>query len=336
MKNFYSRIVKNNYPYIIAEIGSNHNGSLKLGKNMIAAAKKAGADCVKFQSWTKDSLYSKKVYKNDTNLEKTIDKLAVDEDLLFKFYKFSKKIGIDFNSTPFSEKEVDFLINKIKVPFIKVASMDLVNLDLIKYIAKKKVPIVLSNGLSEIYEIDRTIKLIEKYHKKIIILHCIASYPTVDTKVNLNNIDTLSRIYPYPIGFSDHSLGFSIPVASVVKGVKLIEKHFTTDKKLSGWDQSISADPFEMKMICSETKRVFDSLGSKYVKPFEEKNKKTVFRRSVVIAKNIAKGTILKNRHLVGKRPGNGIPIEKIDDVINRKTNKNLNANDLLKWNDLE
>ncbi len=336
MNKFYKRILKENFPYIVAEIGSNHNGSLKLGQKMILAAKKAGADCVKFQSWSKDSLYSKKVYSNDKKLEKTIDKLAVTENLLIKFYKYSKKIGIDFTSTPFSKTEVDFLIKKVKVPFVKIASMDLVNLDLIEYVAKRNIPIVISNGLSEIYEIDKTIKLIEKYHKQIIILHCVASYPTSEEKINLNNIDTLSKIYPYPIGFSDHSLGFAIPIASVVKGVKLIEKHFTIDKKLDGWDQSISADPHELKIICDETKKVYKSLGTQYIKPFEEKNKKNIFRRSIVLTKNISKGTILNKNLIVGKRPGDGIPIQKINDVINRKTKRDIKANTQLKWSDLE
>ena len=165
-------------PYVIAELGSNHNGDMKLAKKLMLAAKQLGADCVKFQSWSKDTLFSKKKYEDnyfvaddyrnrtDYTLEEIVDAYSISEDELLEMKKFSNEVGIDCTSTPFSKKEVDFLVDKLESPFIKVASMDLNNYPYLQYVAKKGKPIVLSTGLSELYEIDRAIKTIEKEGNK--------------------------------------------------------------------------------------------------------------------------------------------------------------------------
>src|SRR5690606_11888881 len=199
-------------------------------------------------------------YRNRTDhtLESIVEEYSISEEELLQMKKYADEIGIDCTSTPFSKKEVDFLVDVLDSPFIKVASMDLNNYPFLQYIASKARPMVLSTGLSELYEIDKAIRTIENAgNLNIVILHCISIYPPKDEQVNLNNIDTLRTIYPkYPIGFSDHTLGTSIPLASTVKGVCLIEKHFTLDKNMEGWDHKVSANPEEMQIICSETKRI--------------------------------------------------------------------------------
>lgn len=319
-------------PYIIAELGSNHNGDMALAKKLIYEAKSAGADCVKFQSWSKDSIFSKKTYEDnyfiaddyrnrtDHTLESIVDAYSISEDELLQMKKIADEIGIDCTSTPFSTKEVDFLVEKMKAPFIKVASMDLNNYPFLEYIASKGKPVVISTGLSELYEIDKAIRTIEKTaNTQIVILHCVSIYPPKDSQVNLNNIDTLRQLYPeYPIGFSDHTLGISIPVSSVVKGVCLIEKHFTLDKNMEGWDHKVSANPEEMKLICSETKRVAEALGTTRISVQENPDRIQSFRRSIVTTRLIKAGEVIKREDLDFKRPATGITPENMDWIIGR------------------
>lgn len=334
-------------PYIIAEIGANHNGDMCIAKKLIDEAKSAGADCVKFQSWSKSSVFSKIKYKEncflnddyrqrtDTSLEEIVDSYSISTDQLHEMSQYCREVDIDFTSTPFSESELDALVD-LKVPFIKVASMDLNNYPFLEYVANAGKPIILSTGLSELHEIDKAIKTIENAgNNKIIILHCIAIYPTPEIDVNLNNIETLQKIYPYPIGFSDHSLGFSIPLASVVKGACIIEKHFTLDQKMEGWDHKISATPNELRTICSESKRVFSSLGSYRIATPEDETRKNEFRRSLVAARACAEGDTLSINDLVSKRPGTGIPPEELKFLIGRTLRNNLDEDQLVSWDDV-
>ena len=263
-------------PYIIAELGSNHNGNMKLAKKMIIEAKEAGADCVKFQSWSKDTIFAKKKYsdnyfiaddyrdRDDYTLEEIVEEYSISEEELLEMKSFSDEIGIDCTSTPFSKKEADFLVDKMQTPFIKVASMDLNNYPFLEYLAKKGKPMIISTGLSELYEIDKAVKTIEETgNNQIAILHCVATYPPEDTDVNLNNIKTLMAAYPeYPIGFSDHTLGTVIPLAAVALGACLIEKHFTLDKNMEGWDHKVSATKDEMQAIVEGSERIVKAMGS--------------------------------------------------------------------------
>ena len=336
-------------PYIIAELGSNHNGDMELAKKLILEAKKAGADCVKFQSWSKDTIFSKIKYKEnyfladdyrnrtDTNLEKIVEEYSISEEELLKMKKFCEEVGIDFASTPFSKREVDFLVDVLQAPFIKVASMDLNNYPFLEYIAKKNKPIILSTGLSELYEIDKAIRTIEDAgNKQIIILHCISKYPPKDEEVNLNNIKTLQTIYPYPVGFSDHTLGYEIPLASVAFGACVIEKHFTLDKNLPGWDHKVSATPDEMEIIVKGSKRIQKSLGSFRITAIEDLERRVEFRRSIVITRDMKKGEVITENDIDFKRPARGLAPEMAKFIIGRKLNKDLEADSILTLEDIE
>jgi sialic acid synthase SpsE len=319
-------------PYVIAELGSNHNGDMELAKKLILAAKEAGAHCVKFQSWSKDTIFSRKTYndnyfiaddyrnRTDFTLEQIVEEFSISENELLDMKKFADEIGIDCSSTPFSEKEVDFLVDKMKTPFIKVASMDLNNYPFLEYIAKKNLPIVISTGLSELYEIDKAIRTIENAgNRLIVILHCVAIYPTPDSQVNLNNIKTLQTLYPdYPIGFSDHTLGTCVPLASVALGACLLEKHFTLDQDMFGWDHKISATPEQLKVICEDSKRVSQTMGSTRIDVPESIERKESFRRSIVSTRNIKVGEVIQRADIDFKRPGTGITPGDIDFVIGR------------------
>ncbi len=336
-------------PYIIAELGSNHNGDMELAKKMIIEAKEAGADCVKFQSWSKDTIFASKKYEDnyfiaddyrdrtDYTLEEIVEEYSISEDELLLMKKFADDIGIDCTSTPFSKQEADFLVDKMDTPYIKVASMDLNNYPFLEYLAKKGKPMIISTGLSELYEIDKAVKTIENTgNMQIVILHCVATYPPADKDVNLNNIKTLMHAYPdYPIGFSDHTLGTSIPLASVALGACLIEKHFTLDKKMEGWDHKVSATKDEMKEIVESSKRISDAMGSFRISATESDEKKREFRRSIVITKEMKKGEIIKAEDLDYKRPGGGFKPEMAEFLVGRTINKDLEYDHILTIKDI-
>ena len=336
-------------PYIISELGSNHNGDMQIAKKLIEASKNAGADCVKFQSWSKESIFSKKKYndnffldddyrnREDFTLEEIVEKYAISEEELAEMHDYSKKIGIDFTSTPFSKQEVDFLADKLDVPFIKIASMDLNNYPFLNYIAQKNKPMVLSTGLSTLSEIDRAVKTIEDTgNTNLIILHCVASYPPKDEDINLRNISTLSKIYSYPIGFSDHSLGPCLSVAAVANNACLVEKHFTLDKSIEGWDHSISADPQDMKSIVDDSKRVFKALGNFKISRSESKERISEFRRSIVASRNISLGETFTEEMLDYKRPGTGLSPENNELIIGSKATRDISFDDIILFSDFK
>jgi sialic acid synthase SpsE len=336
-------------PYLIAELGSNHNGDMKLAKKLVLKAMAAGAHCVKFQSWTKESIFSKQVYESnyflnddyrdrtDFSLEKIVEKYSISENELGQMHSFCKEIGIVFASTPFSMKEVDFLVDDLKVEFIKIASMDCNNYPFLEYIGKKGLPIILSTGLSTLSEIDKAVSTIESTgNYQIAILHCVANYPPKDEHVNLRNIDMLIHNYPnYPIGFSDHSIGTAIPLAAIARGACIIEKHFTLDKNMAGWDHKVSATESELKFIASEGKRIVVALGN-YRRSLSKEDlvKITAFRRSIVAAKEIPIGKIIERNDLDLKRPGTGIAPEILPLLIGKVAKKSVEADTLISLDD--
>lgn len=336
-------------PYIIAEIGANHNGDIDLAKKIIDSAKECGADAVKFQSWTPKSLIAREEYdrnqsyddgdggkKHFGSLKEMVEKYYLREDQHFELKEYCEKIGIDFCSSPFSKEEVDLLM-KLDVPFLKVASMDVNNLGLLKYMAKTQKPIILSTGMSTVSEIEKAIKTIESQgNDQIILLHCISIYPPKYEDIHLNNITMLQSTFDYPVGFSDHTIGTSIPLASISLGTCVIEKHFTLDKDMPGWDHQISADPEELKEIVKESKNIQKSLGnfSRTVTQDEE-SKKLKFRRSAVAGRELKKGDIIQEDDVEFKRPGTGISPDELKYLVGRKLKNDILTDELINWEDL-
>lgn len=334
-------------PYIIAEIGANHNGNMDLAKTIIDAAAQCGVAAVKFQSWTDTSLIAQEEYdrnqlyedspkKHFGSLKDMVEKYYLREDQHVLLKEYCDKKGVDFCSTPFSVQETDML-NELNVPFFKVASMDINNLRLLKYMAQKGKPVVLSTGMSTLSEIETAVRTIENEgNKEIIILHCISIYPPEPKDIHLNNILSLRKIFPnYPIGFSDHTIGVSVPIAAVVLGAAVIEKHFTTDKNLPGWDHDISADPEEMKFIVEQSQIVNEALGCfERIVSTAEQNKKLKFRRSIVLTRNKKKDDIITQNDITFKRPGTHIRPDEEKYVIGRKLKRNMCADELIDWSD--
>lgn len=334
-----------NKPYIIAEIGCNHNGDTELGLKMIKAAKDCGADAVKFQYFTKDNLFtddyldeldsgSVKLENVDkwedkelglTNIREQISAFTNDEKQLLVFKNYCDEIGIDFGCTPVNDEGVKFLA-KIKSDYVKISSMDANNLEMIDACIKAKLPVIISTGMATLQDIDKIYNLFrERNYTNFSILHCVSIYPPRDEIVNLNFIDTLKGVYDCDIGYSDHSLGFSLPIAAIAKGCKIIEKHFTLDKNMPGWDHKVSADENDLRIICEEGNKVFRSLGSKYkVLSEDEIEKRKKFRRSMVAKCDLEKGHILTKEDFVYKRPGTGISPDEAIFFIGKKLTKDV------------
>lgn len=333
-------------PYIIAEIGANHNGDMDLAKEMIKSATDCGADAVKFQSWDNKSLIAKEEYdrnqsyddgdggkKHFGSLKEMVDKYYLRPEQHHELKTYCDELNVDFCSTPFSKSEVD-LLESCDVPFYKVASMDINNTQLLSYLSEMNKPIILSTGMARLWEIDKAVELLtSKNVKDIALLHCISIYPPANEDIHLRNITMLQQAFDLPIGFSDHSIGFSIPLASVALGACIIEKHFTIDKNLPGWDHMISADPDELKVICEQSPVISESLGNfhRTVSSAEE-TKKEKFRRSIVIQKDLKAGHILTEEDLTSKRPGTGISPDLIQVIIGRTLKTDVTADTLLKW----
>ncbi len=343
----YENLKEPGKPYVIAEIGSNHNGDMELAREMIKKAKECGADCVKIQSWSKTTIFSRKVYednyflqddyrdRDDYTLEEIVDKYSVGPEEHKALKQYCDGLGIDFISTGFSKEEIDLLADELDVPFIKVASMDVTNTPLLKYIASKGKPVAISTGLCGLSDIDGAIACLEAGGcKEIVILHCVSIYPPKDEQVNLNNMDTYRMAYRYPVGYSDHTLGVTAPIMSIAKGACIIEKHFTLDKGMEGWDHKISADPEELRQICAACREGYKMLGTTQIVVSEDEERRGAFQRSIVAARKIHAGERVTLEDLDYKRPGTGIAPKNYEIVVGRVASRDIEYDHIITLED--
>lgn len=308
-------------PYIVAEMNSSHNGKVETAKAMIDAAKDCGCDCVKFQSWSAESLYCDEYYANNPISKRIVAKFSLSPDQLLELSKYCKEVGIGISSTPYSRKEVDFLVDKTDAPFIKIASMEINNLPFLRYIGEKGVPIILSTGMSTADEIRNAVKAIEETgNRNLCILHCVSVYPAPAEIINLNNIVMLQEEFPeYVIGYSDHTIGYEVAAASIALGAALVEKHFTLDNKKMGMDNNMATEPAEMKALVKACHSVFTAMGSKERILLQgEEEQRLKMRRSLVSTKEIKAGETLQPTDIEAKRPGDGITPDKIGSVVGK------------------
>ena len=320
-------------PYFIAEVNTSHFGDIEKAKKLIDAVKKAGADCVKFQSWSTDSLYSNDFYKENPMAKRFVKKFSLDENEQEILAEYCKSVNIDFASTPYSIEEANFLINKCKVPFIKVASMDINNYPYLRYLAKTESAIIISSGMANFDEITKAIKLLESEGaKNVILLHCISIYPAAPELINLNHIRFLKESFPnITIGYSDHTLGIEVGIASVAMGACVIEKHFTLDSSVIGMDNQMAMEEKELTQMVTSIKNTFKALGTQEkIVSHEELDQSKKMRRSLVAAKEMKIGDILTEDCLEAKRPGTGICVSEWDTYLNKKIIKPILKDSLL------
>jgi|TARA_B100001964_G_scaffold66467_1_gene75612 N-acetylneuraminate synthase len=322
-----------NKPYIVAEINTSHFGNMEMAKEMIKKAREAGCDCVKFQSWSAETLYSKTYYDENPIAKRMFNKFAFSEVELAEAAEYSKKCGIAFSSTPYSRAEVDFLLEKCNVPYIKIASMDLNNYSFLDYIARSGAPIVLSTGMGELEEIHRAVEIIEKAeNKNICLLHCISIYPSETSTIRLRNISGLRKEFPdYPIGFSDHSIGTGMASAALALGACMIEKHFTLDRTKIGMDNQMAIEPEEMALLVRNCHNVQIALGdTKRIVLSAEIEQRKKMRRSIIATKDLKAGTKLTADDLDVKRPGTGLSPDKISELVGKTLLRDIEGDTLI------
>ena len=347
--NLGSRIVtRNSFPYIIAEIGVNHEGSMDQARRLIDLAKEGGADAAKFQSYKADTLASKHSPAYwDTSKEPT----RSQHELFSKYDRFGpeeflalaehcRQVGIDFLSTPFDDAAIEFL--DPLMPFFKIASADITNIPFLRKVAGKKKSVLLSTGASTLTEIDIAIETLTKAGcEDIALLHCILNYPTDNKNAHLGMINGLMRAYPERIiGYSDHTLpdeAMSSLITSYLLGAVIIEKHFTDDKTLPGNDHYHAMDVNDLKRFVIQVQRNHELIGdTQHKKPLDtEAAARENARRSIVISKDLVAGHLLSEGDLTYKRPASGISPLFWDLILGRRILKDLAADHILTWSDL-
>ncbi len=333
-------------PYVIAEIGVNHEGSMETAKRLVSEAKDGGANAVKFQSYKAETIASKDSPSYwDTNEEPTTsqyelfkkhDGFWVDEMQELKNY--CDEIDIEFMSTPFDIESADFLNNMMDV--YKISSSDLTNKPFIEYLCQFNKPIILSTGASSLHEIQEAVSWIEKYGNPLALLHCVLNYPTPDANANLGMILDLKQKFPDKIiGYSDHTLPKDMKVCEMATmlGSVIIEKHFTHDKTLKGNDHYHAMDRDDLKLYLNNLDRTFEILGNFKVEALDdEAPARNNARRSLVAYKNIPKGTVITKDDLTFKRPAHGVSPKFIDEVIGKTALVDINDDDVIKWSMFE
>lgn len=335
-----NRIIEDfSLPYVIAEINTSHFGKLELAMRMIDQASQAGADCIKFQSWTETSLYSQTYYRENPIAKRFVKRFSLTSSQLAEIASYCRSIGIDFASTPYSIPEIDFLVDECRVPFVKIASMDINNKALLEYVAGKKVPIVLSTGMSTAEEIRNAVdRIVTSGNTDIVILHCVSLYPTNASDINLRNIEGLRALFPdFPIGFSDHSLGTEISIASVALGAAIIEKHITLDKTVIGMDNQMAIEIDELQFLIHSCRNVHRSLGGYERKlSIEEITQRSVMRRSAVAAKDLIAGQKIDTLDVAFKRPGTGIPPDQLDFIVGKHLTRDVEIDQVFSIHDFD
>lgn len=342
MMNIIDKLKSSSSTFVIAEIGCNFEGDMELAKEMIVKAKESVCDAAKFQTFIPEKLVTRTAPKfweiSGCPGETQYDEFKQMPQLNFEQYKDLKKVaddcGIIFFSTPSDEESADML-DEVGVPLFKIASMDLTHIPLLKHIAKKSKPIILSTGMSTIDEIKTAIDAIKSEgNNQIILLHCITNYPTQIEDANLNMILDIKQNFPeYIVGYSDHTKmpeSLAIITAAVGIGARVIEKHFTFDKTRPGYDHEISADYEDMKRIVESIRTIEKALGSSIKKPtLSEEKVRHLARRSIVARTNIPKGTVITKDMLDIKRPGTGLEPRFLYQVIGKKAKKDIKEDTL-------
>ena len=326
-------------PYVVSEVNSSHNGSMDLAKQMIDASVEIGCDCVKFQSWSVKSLYSKSYYDANPISKRFVKKFSMNQEQLKELADYCNDREISFSSTPYSEEEVDFLVSECKVPYIKISSMELNNPNFLKYIGKKHIPIIMSTGMATFEEVGEAVDILHDVGvEQMVILHCVSVYPTILTNVNLNNIIGLRERFPmHPIGFSDHTEKDAAAVAAVALGASVIEKHLTLDRTKVGMDNGMATEPSDFAELVNKCRDIQIAMGTKERALMQQElEQQSNMRRSIIATRDISAGEIIDEKDLYAKRPGTGIAPNRMSEVAGKKAVKDIMADTIIMPNDIQ
>jgi N,N'-diacetyllegionaminate synthase len=331
--------------FVVAEAGVNHNGDMTLARQLVEAAAEAGADAVKFQTFSTDALVSRQAPKAEYQRETTgaaesqrdmLTRLELTLEQHAELQRQCGKRGVIFFSAPFDERAADAL-ESLDVPLFKIPSGEITNLPLLRHVAAKGRPLILSTGMATLGEVDTAVAAIRAAGAPpLAILHCLSAYPAPAGEVNLRAMDTLRGRFGVPVGFSDHTLGIEVAVAAVARGAHIVEKHLTLDKTLPGPDHRASLDPAEFTALVRAIRSVESALGDGAKRPMpSELDTRRVARKSLVAARAIRAGERLTGEMVAVKRPGTGIAPADLDRALGRAVKRDLAPDQVIGWEDL-
>jgi len=335
----------NNKTFVIAEIGVNHNGSIKIAKKLILSAKKNKADAVKFQTFNADRLSFKntpkvKYQKKNSNKNEThyqmLKKLQFSEAQQLELINFCKTKKIEFLSTPFDVEDAK-LLAKHGIKKFKTSSADLTDYFLHNFLSRNAKQVIISTGMSTLKEISNTVNIYDKKKTKIILLHCVSNYPCSDKSLNLNNINTLQNTFKLPVGFSDHSNNKIAAITAMGLGCRVIERHITLSKKMKGPDHSASDNPEQFKnyvMSIRNNELILGNFKKKIQK--EEIEMYKVSRKGIYYLEDLKKGKKVSFKNLFLRRPWGGLSIFDIKKILKQRLLKDVKKNEKLKLNDFK
>ncbi|QIB27496.1 pseudaminic acid synthase [Caloranaerobacter azorensis] len=327
--------------YIIAEMSANHAGDFNRAIEIIHAAKESGADCIKIQTYTPDTMtidcdkeyfrITKGTWKGE-NLYSLYKKAYTPWEWQARLKEEADKIGIDFLSTPFDKTAVDFL-EELGIDFYKIASFEVVDIPLIKYVASKGKPIIMSTGMATLGEIEEAVNAVKSQgNEKLCLLKCSSAYPAVPEDMNLKTIKYLEEVFGVIVGLSDHSLGSVGAVTAVVLGAKVVEKHFCISREIENPDSSFSMEPHEFKKMVEDIRAVERAIGKVSFKVSQREEISRVFRRSIFIVKDIKKGEVFSEENIRVIRPGYGLAPKYYEDILGKTASKDIERGTPLDW----
>ena len=327
---------------IIGEAGVNHNGDLNIARKLIDVAVEAGVDMVKFQTFITEEGITGNAEKAKYQLSATdkketqfemLKKLELDREAHEELIRHCNHKGIRFLSTAFDHPSID-LLNELNIPLYKIPSGEITNLPYLRHIGRMGKPVILSTGMATLKEVEDAINVLRESGTpkgEITVLHCNTSYPTPMEDVNLKGMLTIRDELEVKVGYSDHTLGIEIPIASVAMGASVIEKHFTLDRGMEGPDHKASLDPCELKAMVNAIRNIENALGDGVKRPSSsEMENKSVARKSIVAARDILAGEIFTKEDLVVKRPGTGISPMKWDEIIGTTAQRDFSKDEAI------
>ena len=325
--------------YIIAEAGVNHNGSLELAYKLVEAAKEAGADCVKFQTFRSEKMVSKYAQKADYQKENTgegsqedmLRKLELSFDAFLKLKDYCDQVGIRFLSTPFDRESIEFL-NTLDMPLWKIPSGEVTDYPYLVALAKTGKPVVMSTGMCDMADIQSAVSVLrENGSGDIVLLQCNTEYPTPYGDVNLSAMKTMRDAFGLKVGYSDHTKGIEIPIAAVALGATIIEKHFTLDRNMEGPDHKASLEPDELSVMVQAIRHIESAIGNGVKAPSDsEKKNMGIARKSIVALTKIRKGEVLSESNITTKRPGTGISPMRWNEVLGMRALRDFQKDELI------
>ena len=321
--------------FIIAELSANHNGSLQIAKDTIYAAKESGADAIKLQTYTPEWMTikcDKPEFKagdlwKDEYLFDLYKKAMTPLEWHKELFNYARSLNLEVFSSPFSIEAVDFL-EQFNPPAYKIASFEITDYELIDYTSSKGKPIIVSTGIADFEDIQNAVESAKKYNVDIALLKCTSAYPAPRNEVNLKTIKALQEIFNCTVGFSDHTLGISAPVAAVTMGAKIIEKHFILDKNIDSPDKDFSLTPADFKEMVKAIREVEEMIGEINFKPKKGKN----FARSLYVVKDIKKGEKFSSENVKAIRPGYGLHPKNLAKIIGKTASCDIIKGERMKW----